>query len=185
MAPAYIRFDRAAKEARNATNVEFFQANAEDLFFIESNSIDFINFGRHFYFFSNFFSLRITISIIWFWTAYVLHEMPANNSKRIVNEMYRVLKPGGVLNGFESPFKRNSYVRDYFVSTNTWDEDWHVQVFFLMACNSNSSVEFSYFFCHSYFSWNQLQQVLGKYFILPHFSKWSLVTVWYSTKFTL
>ena len=51
MAPAYIRFDRAAKEARNATNVEFFQANAEDLFFIESNSIDFINFGRHLIFF--------------------------------------------------------------------------------------------------------------------------------------
>ena len=51
MAPAYIRFDRAAKEARNATNVEFFQANAEDLFFIESNSIDFINFGKHFIFF--------------------------------------------------------------------------------------------------------------------------------------
>ena len=55
MAPAYIRFDRAAKEARNATNVEFFQANAEDLFFIESNSIDFINFGRHFIFFFFFF----------------------------------------------------------------------------------------------------------------------------------
>ena len=57
MAPAYIRFDRAAKEARNATNVEFFQANAEDLFFIESNSIDFINFGKHFIFFF-FFSFH-------------------------------------------------------------------------------------------------------------------------------
>ena len=61
MAPAYIRFDRAAKEARNATNVEFFQANAEDLFFIESNSIDFINFGRHFIFFP---FIKITLSII-------------------------------------------------------------------------------------------------------------------------
>ena len=62
MAPAYIRFDRAAKEARNATNVEFFQANAEDLFFIESNSIDFINFGRHLIFF--FLIFYITLSII-------------------------------------------------------------------------------------------------------------------------
>ena len=53
MAPAYIRFDRAAKEARNATNVEFFQANAEDLFFIESDSIDFINFGRYFNFYTS------------------------------------------------------------------------------------------------------------------------------------
>ena len=37
------------------------------------------------------------------------------------------MKPGGVLNGFEVPYKRNSYVRDYFVHTNTWDLDWHVQ----------------------------------------------------------
>ena len=54
--------------------------------------------------------------------------MPAVNSKRVVKEMFRVLKPGGVVNGFEVPYKRNSIVRDYFVSTNTWDEDWHVQV---------------------------------------------------------
>ena len=64
MAPAYIRFDRAAKEARNATNVEFFQANAEDLFFIESNSIDFINFGKHFIFFFFSFHKKITLPII-------------------------------------------------------------------------------------------------------------------------
>ena len=76
--------------------------------------------------------------------AYVLHEMPANNSKRIVKEMYRVLKPGGVLNGFESPFKRNSYVRDYFVSTNTWDEDWHVQVLFIAFKCGNIQTRISF-----------------------------------------
>lgn len=104
LAPAYIRFDRAHKEIRQAENVDFYQANAENLEFIESDSIDFINF------------------------AYVLHEMPADNAKAIVREMFRVLKPGGVVNGFEVPYKRNSIVRDYFVSSNTWDEDWHVQV---------------------------------------------------------
>ena len=104
LAPAYIRFNRAHKEIRQAENVDFYQANAENLEFIESDSIDFINF------------------------AYVLHEMPADNAKAIVREMFRVLKPGGVVNGFEVPYKRNSIVRDYFVSSNTWDEDWHVQV---------------------------------------------------------
>jgi ubiquinone/menaquinone biosynthesis C-methylase UbiE len=104
MAPTYIRFSRAHKDLRNATNVEFYQANAEDMSsFLEDNSVDFINF------------------------AYVLHEMPAVNAKRIVNEMFRVLKPGGQLNGFDVPYKTNSLVRDYFVSTNTWDEDWNVQ----------------------------------------------------------
>ena len=59
LAPPYVRFSRAFKSVRNATNVEFYQANAEDLSFIESDSIDFVNF------------------------AYVLHEMPEINSKRI------------------------------------------------------------------------------------------------------
>ena len=104
LAPAYIRFCRAYKERRGAENVDFFQANAENLEFIESDSVDFINF------------------------AYVLHEMPAVHAKQLVRELFRVLKPGGVINGFETPYKRNSIVRDYFVSTNTWDEDWHVQV---------------------------------------------------------
>ena len=45
MSPGYIRFCRAHGELRNASNVEFYQANAEDLSFIESNSIDFINFA--------------------------------------------------------------------------------------------------------------------------------------------
>ena len=104
LAPGYIRFCRAHKEARNATNVDFFQANAQELSFLESDSVDFINF------------------------AYVLHEMPAVNAKKVVDEMYRVLKPGGIINGFEVPYKRNSIVRNYFVSTNNWDEDWHNQV---------------------------------------------------------
>ncbi len=103
LAPGYIRFCRAHAQARNASNVEFYQANAEELTFIDSDSIDFVNF------------------------AYVLHEMPAVNAKKIVDEIFRVLKPGGAVNGFEVPYKRNSLVRDYFVSTNSWDADWHDQ----------------------------------------------------------
>ena len=53
--------------------------------------------------------------------------MPAVNARLIVQEMFRILKPGGILNGFEVPYKRNPLVRDYFVSTNNWDEDWHNQ----------------------------------------------------------
>merc|ERR1712241_465146 len=103
LAPTYIRFDRAEKQIRKASNVEFYQANAEDMFFIESNSVDFINF------------------------AYVLHEMPAENARRVVNEMYRILKPGGVLNGLESPYERNPVAREAFVLTQTWGHDWSVQ----------------------------------------------------------
>ena len=106
LAPPYVRFSRAFKSVRNATNVEFYQANAEDLSFIESDSIDFVNF------------------------AYVLHEMPEINSKRIVDEMFRILKPGGIINGFDAPYVRNPILRAYFVSSNSWDEDWHNQVEF-------------------------------------------------------
>ena len=56
--------------------------------------------------------------------------MPAVNAKLIVDEMFRILKPGGTLNGFEVPYKTNSIVRDYFVSSNNWDADWHNHVSF-------------------------------------------------------
>ena len=45
LAPGFIRFCRAHKEVRQASNVNFFQANAEDFSFIESDSMDFINFA--------------------------------------------------------------------------------------------------------------------------------------------
>ena len=71
---------------------------------VESDSVDFINF------------------------AYVLHEMPEENAKTMVREMFRVLKPGGVINGFEVPYQRNPIAREFYVSMNTWNEDWQVQV---------------------------------------------------------
>ena len=45
MAPGYVRFCRAHAQLRNASNVEFYQANAEDLSFVDSDSIDIINFA--------------------------------------------------------------------------------------------------------------------------------------------
>ena len=70
MAPPYIRFARMWNEVRNVSNVQFYAANAEDLSWLESESFDIINY------------------------AYVLHEMPATNAFSIINEMYRLLKPG-------------------------------------------------------------------------------------------
>merc|ERR1711915_236494 len=39
--------------------------------------------------------------------AYVIHEMPADNAMRVISELYRLLAPGGTMNGFEVPFVRN------------------------------------------------------------------------------
>merc|ERR1712210_387076 len=71
LAAPYIRMARMWAEMRNITNIQFYQANAEDMSWLESETFDFINY------------------------AYVLHEMPADNAIRVVNEMYRLLKEGG------------------------------------------------------------------------------------------
>ena len=77
MAPPYIRFAKRWNEVRNVSNVQFYAANAEDLSWLESESFDIINY------------------------AYVLHEMPAVSALNIISEMYRLLRPGGTMNGFE------------------------------------------------------------------------------------
>merc|ERR1712002_1265821 len=83
LAAPYIRMARQWQELRNATNIQFYHANAEDLSWLDTESIDLINY------------------------AYVIHEMPADNAKRVIDEMYRLLVPGGVMNGFEVPFVEN------------------------------------------------------------------------------
>merc|ERR1711892_1597641 len=80
LAAPYIRMARLWQEMRNVTNIKFYHANAEDLSWLEAESFDFINH------------------------AYVLHEMPADNAMLIINEMYRLLVSGGLMNGFEVPF---------------------------------------------------------------------------------
>jgi len=100
MAPPYIRFAKRWNEVRNVSNVQFYAANAEDLSWLESESFDIINY------------------------AYVLHEMPAVSALNIISEMYRLLRPGGTMNGFEVPYSDYGWGNDVAVIFNTWGHDW-------------------------------------------------------------
>jgi ubiquinone/menaquinone biosynthesis C-methylase UbiE len=100
LAAPYIRMARKWQTLRNVSNIEFYHANAEDLSWLESESFDFINY------------------------AYVLHEMPAENALRIIDEMYRVTAPGGTMNGFEVPYPGNTAERLAYVEFNTWGHVW-------------------------------------------------------------
>merc|ERR1712198_397691 len=102
LAAPYIRMARQWQSIRDVPNIKFYQANAEDLSWLESDSFDLISY------------------------AYVLHEMPAENSLRIVSEMYRLLKSGGVMNGFEVPDIDNTLWKNTFVELNTWGYEWDV-----------------------------------------------------------
>jgi len=100
LAAPYIRMARVWAEMRNVTNIQFYQANGEDMSWLESDTFDFINY------------------------AYVLHEMPAENALRVVQEMYRLLKVGGTMNGFEVPFVENVAARWAYTEWNTWGHKW-------------------------------------------------------------
>ena len=100
LAAPYIRMARKWQELRNITNIKFYHANAEDLSWLESESFDLINY------------------------AYVLHEMPADNAVNIVKEIYRLLTPGGTMNGFEVPFPDSHLERQIMVDQNTWGYSW-------------------------------------------------------------
>ena len=100
LAAPYIRMARKWQELRNITNIKFYHANAEDLSWLEDESFDLINY------------------------AYVLHEMPADNAIRVINEMYRLLVPGGIMNGFEVPFVEPTAERWIYVEFNTWGHKW-------------------------------------------------------------
>ena len=71
-----IRFCRAWKERRRADNVLFYQENAEATHWSDK-SFDIVHF------------------------TYVLHEMPQENARKILREMYRLLKPGGTFSAME------------------------------------------------------------------------------------
>merc|ERR1719180_224564 len=103
LAAPYIRMARMWAEMRNITNIQFYQANAEEMSWLESETFDLINY------------------------AYVLHEMPAPNAIRVVDEMYRLLKVGGTMNGFEVPFVDNLAAREAYVLFNTWGHSWEEQ----------------------------------------------------------
>ena len=44
---------------------------------------------------------------------------------RIVKEMYRVLKPGGKLNGFDVPYLTNPVERSFYDLFVDWNHSWH------------------------------------------------------------
>ena len=136
LAAPYIRFARQWNEIRNVSNVQFYAANGEDLSWLESESFDIINF------------------------AYVLHEMPADNAMRVISEMYRyssifdilishifmfsrLLRPGGVINGFEVPFPEGALEREAMVLFNTWGYDWQVRGFWNQDWNIINIFSFS------------------------------------------
>ena len=79
-------------------NIHF--RNGEDLSWLESESFDLISY------------------------AYVLHEMPEENGLRVLNEIYRLLKPGGTMNGFEVPYPDTELGRIVMTEFNTWGHKW-------------------------------------------------------------
>jgi len=103
LAAPYIRMARQWQDLRNITNIQFYHANAEDLSWLEDESFDFINY------------------------AYVLHEMPAENCLRIIDEMYRIMAPGATMNGFEVPFVDDLAMRLAYVEFNTWGHAWDAE----------------------------------------------------------
>eukprot|EP00090_Calanus_glacialis_P043928 TRINITY_DN77974_c0_g1_i1.p1 TRINITY_DN77974_c0_g1~~TRINITY_DN77974_c0_g1_i1.p1 ORF type:complete len:109 (-),score=29.81 TRINITY_DN77974_c0_g1_i1:25-324(-) len=50
--------------------------------------------------------------------------MPADNAMLIINEMFRLLAPGGLMNGFEVPFVEPVAERWTYVEFNTWGHHW-------------------------------------------------------------
>ena len=71
------RFAREWKKSLGIENVFFYHGTGESMPSIESESFDLIQY------------------------TYVVHEMPFENAKRFLQECMRLLKPGGVLSGFE------------------------------------------------------------------------------------
>ena len=102
LAAPYIRWARKWQELRNITNIQFYHANAEEMNWLESETFDLISY------------------------AYVLHEMPADNAISIIHEIYRLLAPGGTMNGFEIPYIENIAERWAYTEFNTWGHDWQV-----------------------------------------------------------
>ncbi|XP_071495219.1 uncharacterized protein [Diadema antillarum] len=100
LAAPYVRFCRVWNEERGMHNVNFYHGNGE-----------YIPFANE------------TFDIVQF--TYVLHEMPAENARRVLNEAFRVLRPGGALSGFDVWYWTNPTWREYNVERNTWGYHWN------------------------------------------------------------
>ncbi|CAH1801725.1 unnamed protein product [Owenia fusiformis] len=100
LAAPYVRFCRVWQKARQSNNTFFYQDNGESLHY-KDNTFDIVQY------------------------TYVLHEMPAENAARFLKEAFRVLKPGGVISGFEVPYVVDPVERPIFVETQTWGYKWN------------------------------------------------------------
>jgi len=83
IAAPYARYGRARAEYRNSKNTQFYLLNAQNMSAIPDNSYDIVSF------------------------TYVLHEMKTENSHAVLQEIQRVLKPGGTVSGFEVSYISN------------------------------------------------------------------------------
>lgn len=101
MAAANIRFTRYWNTQRKLPNIQFYHANAEDLSAFESASFDLVAF------------------------TYILHEMPAVNARKIVKEMFRLLKAGGNIAGLDVPYDETHAARKMRANSMTMGYDWH------------------------------------------------------------
>ncbi|CAH1801803.1 unnamed protein product [Owenia fusiformis] len=100
LAAPYIRFCRLWANKLGVKNVKFYQDNGEDLSWPD-NHFDIVQY------------------------TYVLHEMPAVNARRFLSETLRVLKPGGVMSGFEVPFHDDPVEQVVNVASQTWGYRWN------------------------------------------------------------
>lgn len=83
----YSRFQRARAVHRSSKNTKFYLMNAQNMSAIPDNSIDIVSF------------------------TYVLHEMRTHNGLQVLQEIQRVLKPGGSVSGFEVSYIANGIER--------------------------------------------------------------------------
>jgi len=87
LAAPYARFQRARAEHRGSKNTQFYLLNGQNMSAIPDNTFDIVSF------------------------TYVLHEMKRVNSMAVLNEIKRVLKPGGAVSGFEVSYIANDLQR--------------------------------------------------------------------------
>jgi ubiquinone/menaquinone biosynthesis C-methylase UbiE len=89
-----VRFCREWKERRGASNVSFYQENAEATHWPDE-SFDIVHF------------------------TYVVHEMPQENARQVLREMYRLLKPGGTFSAMEVMYDETEEERQARVNRST------------------------------------------------------------------
>merc|ERR1711907_706707 len=100
----FVRFGRARANYTGAKNVEFLHGNAEYMPYFADNTFDIVS------------------------STLVLHENTAQSSRTILKELLRVLKPGGVMSGFEVAYLANPVQRaqvEFFTTFGSiGDKDW-------------------------------------------------------------